>query len=208
MHWPAKMGSGIKLGKGKVKPGMPHTTQVQKINESDPGPWSKSIIVHMPATPSRPSQPRIELTSHEQGTLTVRRLSQEEEHGSSAKALIVETCIPPSKEWTSREVEINPNMGHPIQADVKVEPDITQYFSQNVCKAAAEATGLDAVSLPDGAVHKFKRALGLNKKGGGRKSLTSKDQFELSSTETDPFLARRHAGAGHKTTLPKMLPMT
>ena len=27
-------------------------------------------------------------------------------------------------------------------------------FSQNVCKAANEATGLDAVSLPDGAVNK------------------------------------------------------
>ena len=88
------------------------------ICKHTPGPWRKSIIVHMPATPSRPSQPRIELTSHGQGTLTVRRLSQEEEHGSSAKALIIETCIPRSKEWISREVEINPNMGHPIQADV------------------------------------------------------------------------------------------
>ena len=78
-------------------------------------------------------------------------------------------------------------------------------FSQNVWKAAAEAAGLDAVSLPDGAVNKFKRVF---KKGRGRKSLTNKDQFELSSTETDPFLARRHAGAGHKTTLPKVLPMT
>ena len=128
VHWPAKMGSGIKLGKEKVKPGMPHTIRVRKINESGPGPWSKSIIVHMPGTPSRPSQPRIELTSHEQGILTVRRLSQEEEHGSPAKALIIETCTPPSKEWTSREVEINPNMGHSIQADVDVEPDIKQHL--------------------------------------------------------------------------------
>ena len=56
----------------------------------------------------------------------MRRLSQEEEHGSSAKALIIEACIPPSKEWISHEVEINPNMGHPIQADVNVEPHDTQ----------------------------------------------------------------------------------
>ena len=43
--------------------------------------------------------------------------------------------------------------------------EVKTQFSKNVRKAAAEATGLDAVSLPDGAVNKFKRAF---KKGGGR----------------------------------------
>ena len=148
VHWTAEKGSGIKLGKEKVKPGMPHTIRVRKINESGPGPWSKSIIVHMPGTPSRPSQPRIELTSHEQGILTVRRLSQEEEHGSPAKALIIETCTPPSKEWrTSHEVEINPNMGHLIQADVKVEPHNMQYFRVKMKNSAGISAPSEILKL-------------------------------------------------------------
>ena len=127
---------------------MPHTIRVRKINESGPRTWSKSIIVHLPATPSRPSQPRIERTSHEQGTLTVRKLSQEEEHRSPAKALIIETCTPPSKEWrTSCEVEINSNMGHLIQADVKVEPHNMQYFRVKMKNSAGISAPSEILKL-------------------------------------------------------------
>ena len=129
VSWPVTQGSGIRLGKEKVQPGMLCTVKVRKINESGPGPWSKAVVVQMPASPpSQPSQPRITLTSESQGTLTVKRLSQEDEHGSPVKALIIESYTLPTIRWISREVEINPSNGPSIQAEIRVKYDKKQYF--------------------------------------------------------------------------------
>ena len=129
VHWPVKNGPSIKLGKEKVKSGMSYTVRVRKINESGPGPWSEPIVVPIPAgCPSQPSKPSIKLTSPTEGTLTVRRLLPEDEHGSPVTALIIETCIRPSRQWTSREIGIDSSLSCSIEAAVTVEQDSTQYF--------------------------------------------------------------------------------
>ena len=141
-------GNGVKLGKENVKPGMRYTVRVRKTNESGPGPWSEPVFVHMPAAPpSRPMQPRIELTSPTEGTLTVRRLLPEE-HGSPVTCLIIESCIQPSTEWISHpEVRIHPSNRHSIEKTVTVEPNTTHYFRVRMKNSAGISNPSEEVKL-------------------------------------------------------------